>query len=179
MNFTVVRAEEDVSSLMLSIEPVARGGCLVDAARELFAGYREFLETIESTHCFDFARYNDEIRTLPAAYTDAHGELLLALVDGVAAGCIAFRAAAKEPATTCEIKRLFVLPEFRGQGIARALIGESLKRAAEHGFERAILDTDVVSMPTAYATYVAFGFEEYKPDSGPNPPSLRYLGRSL
>jgi carbonic anhydrase len=164
---------------MAQITSVEAGSGLVDAARALFATYREFLETIESTHCFNFARYAQEIAALPECYTGENGELLLAFVDESPAGCIAFRAAPKEPATTCEIKRLFVLPEFRGKGIARALIGETLKRAVAHGFERAILDTDVVSMPAAYATYLSFGFREYTPDFGPNPPSLRYLERSL
>jgi putative acetyltransferase len=164
---------------MLAIRTVQPGSEFVEPARMLFSAYRDFLETIESTHCFNFARYALEIAALPEWYSDENGGLLVALVDGMAAGCIAFRTAPKEPATTCEIKRLFVLPEFRGQGIARALIAETLKRAVAHGFERAILDTDVVSMPTAYATYLGFGFEEYTPAFGPNPPSLRYLERFL
>jgi carbonic anhydrase len=164
---------------MVEITSVAAGSGLVDAARALFAAYREFLETIESTHCFNFARYAQEIAALPEWYTGDNGELLLAFVDEAPAGCIAFRAAPKEAPTTCEIKRLFVQPQFRGRGIARALIADSLVRAKAHGFERAILDTDVVSMPAAYATYLSFGFREYTPDFGPNPPSLRYLERSL
>jgi GNAT superfamily N-acetyltransferase len=148
-------------------------------ARTLFAAYREFLETIESTHCFNFARYLEEIAALPAPYTDANGELLLAVVDSDAAACIAYRHAAPEPETTCEIKRLFVQPTHRKQGLARLLIADSMRRAAARGFTRAILDTDIVSMPAAYATYRTFGFTEYAPTQGPNPPSLRFLERRL
>jgi carbonic anhydrase len=164
---------------MLKIAGVDAGSGLVETARGLFAAYRDFLETIESTHCFNFAQYAQEIAALPEWYTGANGELLLAFVDEAPAGCIAFRAVAKEPATTCEIKRLFVLPEFRGRGVARELVGEVLVRAAAHGFSRAILDTDIVSMPAAYATYLGFGFTEYMPIFMPNPPSLRYLERLL
>jgi GNAT superfamily N-acetyltransferase len=163
---------------MLALHSVKPGSPEVAHARTLFAHYRAFLETIESTHCFDFAHYQDEIATLPAAYTDANGELLIALLDDTPTACIAFRHAAGEPATTCEIKRLFVLPDHRAKGIARALIAESLTRAATHHFTRAILDTDIVSMPAAYATYLTFGFTEYTP-TGPHAPSLRFLERTL
>jgi ribosomal protein S18 acetylase RimI-like enzyme len=164
---------------MLRIDSVQPGSSLVEPARALFAAYRDFLETIESTHCFDFKRYAVETAELPDWYTRNQGELLLAFVEDSAAGCIAFRVAEKEPSATCEIKRLFVLPDFRQQGIARALIGEALLRAKAHGFARAVLDTDVVSMPLAYATYRSFGFEEYKPDGLNSPPSLRFLERPL
>jgi GNAT superfamily N-acetyltransferase len=163
---------------MLEILSVAPGSPLVDPARHLFAAYRDFLETIASTHCFDFPRYLEEIAMLPAPYTAANGELLLALADTVPAGCIAFRHAAREPATTCEIKRLFVTPAYRKQGIAHNLIAEAMRRAHARGYTRAILDTDIVSMPAAHATYRALGFTEYTPP-GTHAPTLRFLERSL
>jgi len=163
---------------MLQIHSVQPNSPEVEPARALFAHYRDFLETIASTHCFDFARYTEEIATLPAAYTGLNGELLLALSNDTAVACTAFRGVLTEPPTTCEIKRLFVLPEYRGQGIARTLIAEALKRASSRGFTRAILDTDIVSMPAAYATYRTFGFTEYTP-TGSHPPSLRFLERAI
>ena len=163
---------------MHEIQSVAPGSPLVAPARELFAAYRDFLETIASTHCFDFPRYLEEIATLPVPYTGANGELLLALADASPAGCIAYRHAAGEPDTTCEIKRLFIAPAYRKQGIAQALITEAMHRAQARGYTRAILDTDIVSMPAAHATYVALGFTEYTPP-GTHAPSLRFLERSL
>jgi GNAT superfamily N-acetyltransferase len=163
---------------MLAIQSVAPGSPLVDQARQLFAAYRDFLETIASTHCFNFASYLEEIATLPAPYTGANGELLLAFADTASAGCIAYRHAAHEPASTCEIKRLYVTPSHRKQGIAHTLIAEALRRAHTRGYTRAILDTDIVSMPAAHATYVALGFTEYTPP-GTHAPTLRFLERSL
>ena len=163
---------------MHRIESVPPNSPLVPAARTLFSAYRDFLETIASTHCFNFKRYQEEIATLPAAYTDANGELLLAFANHQPAGCIAFRAAPAKPPTTCEIKRLFILPAFRKQGLARALISETLTRARTHNFTRAILDTDIESMPAAYATYRTFGFTEYTPP-GTHAPSLRFLERAI
>jgi GNAT superfamily N-acetyltransferase len=167
---------------MLRILSVAPGSPLVDPARQLFAAYRDFLETIASTHCFDFPGYLEEIATLPAPYTEANGELLLAFTGTTPAGCTAFRRAsvphAQATATTCEIKRLFIVPEHRKGGIAHALIAEAMRRAQARGYTRAILDTDIVSMPAAHATYLALGFTEYTPP-GTHAPTLRFLERSF
>jgi GNAT superfamily N-acetyltransferase len=160
---------------MADIRSVLPGSPLSGAARALFSEYRDFLETIASTHCFNFSRYAQEIADLPGWYTDHHGELLLALVEEEPAGCIAFRAVEQQ---TCEIKRLFIAPAFRRQGLARALVAETLDRARQRGFRRAILDTDIVSMAAAYTTYVGFGFREYTPP-GTHAPSLRFLEREL
>ena len=162
----------------ITIREVQAASELVEAARSLFGLYRGFLETIESTHCFNFERYRQEIAKLPDWYTQANGAVLLASAADVPAGCIAFRAAPGEPATTCEFKRLFVLPEARGHGVARTLVEACLRLAPEHGFTRAILDTDIVSMPAAYAMYRAFGFTEYTLP-GVHAPSLRFLERPL
>jgi GNAT superfamily N-acetyltransferase len=171
-----------LSFSMVEIQSVAPGSPLVDPARQLFAAYRDFLETIASTHCFDFPAYLEEIATLPAPYTEANGELLLVFNGTTPAGCIAYRRAAArhEQATvnTCEIKRLFIVPDHRKQGIAHALITEAMRRAQARGYTRAILDTDIVSMPAAHATYVALGFTEYTPP-GTHAPTLRFLERSL
>lgn len=167
-----------LQSIMLQIHSVQPNKPEVEVARALFAQYRDFLESAASTHCFNFPRYLEEIAALPAPYTNPNGELLIALADGQPAACIAYRQAAGESATTCEIKRLFVLPAFRGQSLARTLIAEALSRAAARGFTRAILDTDIVSMAAAHTLYLALGFTHYTPP-GSHPPSLRFLERAL
>ena len=167
---------------MLEIVSVTANSLLVDPARQLFAVYRDFLETIASTHCFNFPRYLEETAALPAPYTEANGELLLAISDATPAGCIAYRHATapheQAIAPTCEIKRLFITPAHRNQGIARALITAAIERSRTRGFTRAILDTDIVSMPAAHATYIALGFTEYTPP-GTHAATLRFLERSL
>jgi len=136
---------------------------LLDYARALFRLYYQFLHDTKScgTH---LPALDDEIATLPTAYTSRGGEVLLALVDDIPAACIAYRATLSEnqtDAATCDIKRLFVLPEFRGHGLARSLVVEVLARAAARDFSRAILDTDTSTMPAAHALYLALGFREY------------------
>jgi carbonic anhydrase len=129
-------------------------------ARTLFRQYGEFLRITQACGTFNFARLDEEIRTLPAFYTDMQGEVLLATVDDHAAACIAYKATPDKP-KTWEIKRLYVRPEFRGQGLARKLVTRIMEQAPAQGVTRVILDTDIVNMPGALALYGSFGFREY------------------
>src|SRR6185436_9284024 len=67
-------------------------------------------------------RFDLEVAGLPGAYAPPGGGLLIARVNGRAAGCVAFKAL--EPPTICEMKRLYLRPDFRGMGM-----GEKLGRA--------------------------------------------------
>ncbi len=163
---------------MLHIHSVLPGSPAVDHARTLFHAYREFLVSAASTHCFNFSLFAEEIGSLPGPYSGPNGELLVATVEEQPAGCIAYRHAAQEPETTCEIKRLFVQPGFRSQGLARRLVTEALTRASAREYSRAILDTDIASIAAAHELYVALGFTHYS-QPGNHPPSLRFLERSL
>ena len=132
---------------------------LAERARALFRLYYEFLVSTKSCGSH-LPKLDDEIATLPSAYTGNSGEVLLALIDDVSAGCIAYRVT--DDQQTCDIKRLFVHPDFRGHGLSRALIAEVIARAKARNFNRAILDTDTTTMAAAHALYVAVGFKEYK-----------------
>jgi putative acetyltransferase len=141
----------------------------------LFQTYGDFLQATHSCGYFNYDHFLQEIATLPTPYTDHQGELLLAHVDRAPAACIAYRANLHEGPNTCEIKRLFVLPAFRGQGLARQLIAEVLTRVTTRGFTRAILDTDTAHMPGAFELYTHFGFQPYKP----NQAEIAFLHRKL
>jgi len=154
--------------IMIQLEsiPESPPSPLHEQARALFGLYYQFLQETKScgTH---LPKLDAETAALPTPYTSQKGELLLALVDGEPAACIAYRTAAEDPSgSSCEIKRLFVLPEFRGHGLARRLVAEALARAASRGFTRAILDTDAATMPAALALYLSMGFRHYTQDQG-------------
>ena len=95
-----------------------------------------------------------EIAALPGAYAPPSGCLLLASVAGQPAGCVAFRQL--DPAR-CEMKRLFVLPAFRGRGIGQQLVCELLQQARRAGYERMLLDNHPW-MIAAERIYRAAGF---------------------
>ena len=62
----------------------------------------------------------------------------VAYMDGQAVGCGCWKAL---DVNTAEMKRIYVLPEFRRQGIASGLIRKLEQDAAEQGYSRAVLET--------------------------------------
>ena len=89
--------------------------------RALFEAYTAMLVTHDPAFqiYLDIQHYADELRAPAAKYAPPDGRLYLARGDGRAAGCIALRRLDGE---RCEMKRLYVQPQYRGRGLARQLI---------------------------------------------------------
>ena len=102
----------------------------------------------------EFQNFKHELADLPGAYGAPHGALLLAWNDDSIAGCVAMRPLERE---ICEMKRLWVRPEFRGRGIGEALARAIMQRAAQSGYARMRLDT-LPGMAVAQSIYAALGF---------------------
>lgn len=117
--------------------------------RALFAEYVEWLGIDLS-----YQEYPTEFAELPWRYAPPRGELLLGIERGQAAGCVALKPI---DADSCEFKRFFVRPSFRGRGIGRELGRAIVERARRIGYRRMRLDT-LPSMSDALAVYVALGF---------------------
>jgi putative acetyltransferase len=132
----------------------ARAESHLGLVRELF---REYVDSLGFELDFqDFAREFDE---LPGEYAPPEGRLFLALVDREAAGCIALRRIDLE---TCEMKRMYVRPRFRGLGIGRHLAEAAVRAARGIGYGRMRLDT-VPGMDAAIAIYRSLRFREIEP----------------
>lgn len=84
----------------------------------------------------------------------ARGRLLVAELDGTVAGVGALKPVDD---TTAELKRMYVRPWARGNGIGRALLARLLADAAELGYRTVRLET-VVFMTEAQALYRSLGF---------------------
>lgn len=129
-----------------------------DLVREIF---REYAASLPVDLAFqDFER---ELATLPGDYASPRGALLLARVNGLVAGCCALRPldTADYP-NACEMKRLYVRPAFRGQGLGRQLAAAALDAARVGGYDHVLLDT-LDDMEAARALYKDLGFEEIPP----------------
>jgi len=128
---------------------VTRAGALADAVRDLFL---EYGESLGFNTCF--GGFDQELAMLPGDYAPPRGCLLLAKEGGEAAGCVGVRPL---DAASCEMKRLFVRPHYRGQGLGRRLAETAITRARAAGYRRVFLDT-LPTMREARTLYAALGF---------------------
>jgi GNAT superfamily N-acetyltransferase len=124
------------------------------AARGLIREYAEWLDEDFCTHRFD-----EEMEGIEAMYGPPTGLLLLAFEGDEPIGCIGYRTL--EPGV-CEMKRLYVVPGFRGKGIGRDLVLKLIDEAASAGFREMRLDT-IPKLATALALYRKLGFAEIPP----------------
>jgi putative acetyltransferase len=65
------------------------------------------------------------------------------------------------PAGTCELVKMYLLPEARGTGLGKRLIEMSLSYAKEAGFENVYLES-MPELQRALKVYEKFGFEYLK-----------------
>lgn len=129
-----------------------------DEIRTLFTEYTEYL--IENDGKFkeylEIQKYDDEIEHLESKYGLPYGRLYIAYYENKVAGCIAMR---KLNDAECEMKRLYVKPEFRNKGIAKRLVEKIISDAKEIGYSNMLLDT-LPFLQTAIKMYNKMGFYE-------------------
>ena len=107
--------------------------------------FDDYLVEIDGDEKDFFAQYNQ-------IYID---NVIVCYEDDIAVGCGAFKE--YEP-TVAEIKRMFVLPEKRGKGIASTVLNALEIWAKENGFQHAILETSN-QLTNAISLYQKSGFE--------------------
>lgn len=129
-----------------------------DEVRELFAEYMEMLLEGDPTFAgyLTIQNYDDELKDLSHKYGLPDGRLYLAYRDGVLAGSIALRKIDNE---NCELKRMYIKPAFRRNGIAKALVMRLIDDAREIGYRYMLLDT-LPFLQTAIRMYQQIGFYE-------------------
>ena len=113
------------------------------------------------------ARYDETVEDFvlnldPEEVAPGHGAFVVAWADEKAVGCGAVRLI---DAGTAEVKRMYIVPDYRRQGLAGAILRFLEDRARALGATRVVLET-VINPPAAVALYRAAGYEEI-PKFGP------------
>jgi ribosomal protein S18 acetylase RimI-like enzyme len=145
----------------------------VDEAKTLRELFREYQRWLNVDLCFQ--NFEAELAGLPGAYTPPRGGAWIARVDGKVAGCIALRPLDEGQ---CEMKRLWVRPDYRGLGLGRRLAEVAIRAACEAHYQAMCLDT-LGQMSEAHALYDSLGFVEI-PAYYDNPlDDVRYLRLEL
>lgn len=121
----------------------------LEEVQTLFREYQAFLNV---DICFQ--GFEAELVGLPGKYAPPEGILLLALAGQKAAGCGALR---RFDADKCEMKRLFVRPEFRGLGLGKSLAQRLIAEAIRIGYSSMLLDT-LDKLKVAMRIYESLGF---------------------
>lgn len=143
----------------------------IETARTLF---REYEDKMGLDLCFQ--GFEAELASLPGNYAEPSGRLLIATTDDAVAGCIALKMIDQE---TCEMKRLYVREEFRGQRIGIALIERLITDAREIRYKRLRLDTFPPIMSKAVELYRSYGFREIPPYTTDPHPDLLFMDLAL
>ena len=127
----------------------------IQQARELF---KEYEAALGISLCFQ--NFEQELAGLPGDYAPPNGRLLLAREYDQVMGCIALRQLGP---TTCEMKRLFVRPEYRDRGLGRVMVEAIIEEARKIGYTHVRLDTIADRMDRAVSLYKSIGFVEIPP----------------
>ena len=142
----------------------------IDAVQSL---WREYWDSLGLPQ--DFQGFCEEVKTLPGLYAPPRGRLLLALVRGNPAGTAALRPLS---AYSCEGKRLYVRPQYRGEGVGGSLLHRLVEEARSAGYREMYGDT-LKSMTAALKMYREAGFSEVSPYSSNPTPGAIFLKLSF
>lgn len=143
----------------------------IAAVQRLFLEYAGTLDVHLGYQGFDA-----EVATLPGDYAPPRGALLLAVDGDDRVGCVALRPLAWPEAA--ELKRLYVAPAGRGQGLGLRLAEAALQAAQAIGYQRICLDT-LPSMSAAQRLYESLGFRDVAPYRYSPVAGTRYMERAL
>jgi GNAT superfamily N-acetyltransferase len=131
--------------------------------RTLLREYAAYLNTSVGQEHICLENYEKELITLPSPYQAPGGVILLAAVEGEPAGVIALKPlmplrSAFPGERACEMKRLWVRPQFRGLRLGSLLSERLIEQARKCGYTAIYLDTMPATMAAANRIYTKLGF---------------------
>ena len=127
-----------------------------EVIKELFVEYSH-IKGAESC----FVSFDKELNDLAGYYSG--GSIMVGYEEGKPIACVAVR---KINDDTCEGKRLFIKPEYRGKGYARIMLKAMTDKASELGFREVVFTSKPEVMSVGYGLYKRMGFEELSEENG-------------
>ena len=156
---------------MLDIQKVATQGPALESVKDLFKAY---LNELKEDLCFQ--SFDSEIDNPLYKYSAPTGALFIATYHATPVGCIALQPLPE--AGTCEMKRLYVNPEYRKLGIGDALVNALLQEAKILDYTLMKLDT-LDRLQAAIKLYQKFGFETVNAYYDNPLPGVVYMQKKL
>jgi ribosomal protein S18 acetylase RimI-like enzyme len=136
----------------------------LEITRVLLLEYAAYLNRSLGEEHICLSDYARELADLPGPYSQPEGAILLAFAGENPAGCVALKSLKADRArvqdeAACEMKRLWVRPEFRGRSVGLALAQELIAYARAQGYRAMYLDTVPGAMQSANGIYKKLGFQ--------------------
>lgn len=106
-----------------------------------------------------FAIHDTEVDDIHAAYSQPRCAYFVCELDGKIVGGGGVAPLLNGDPKTCELKKMYFLPEGRGRGLGRKLVERCLQAAKDIGFDYCYLET-FNTMRDAQALYAKMGFDK-------------------
>jgi len=119
--------------------------------------FQEYEKELDENLCFQ--SFEAELKDPLKKYGSPKGILYIAEWNHEVAGCIALTDISTTLSTVCEMKRLYVRPQFRKHKIGKAMVEQLMKDAEELGYKTMKLDT-LQKLQPAITLYKQYGFTE-------------------
>ena len=106
-----------------------------------------------------FQNFDEELLQLKEMYSHPNGAIILSKNENIFTGCVAVR---KKENDIAELKRMFIKPAYRKEGIGALLLQKALAIAKDLQYKKIRLDT-LSTMTPAINLYKRYGFYEIEP----------------
>lgn len=116
----------------------------------------DYINTLQRD--LSFQNLDAELADLKTKYIPPYGKVLVAVADEKVVGCVAYH---RYNNKRCEMKRLYVMPAYRGLRIGQKLVEEIMEIAKQDGYTEMVLDT-IEPLYCAISLYKKCGFKERK-----------------
>jgi len=135
-----------------------------DDNRALAAIIRETLEEFGANHAGTvyFDKTTDALYEL---FGQPCAQYFVAVVDGEVVGGAGIYPTDGLPEGCCELVKMYLLPQARGNGIGQLLIDKCIETAEHFGFDKMYLET-MPELKKAIAVYEKYGFHQLKAPLG-------------